>query len=222
MNPLFLYIYNIFSNYITPLTAIFPVYFAFKNYPSLTSPFKILFAFIVVSSLFNAANLIAIGLYHVQTVKWIPVYTVLEFSFIALVFSRVYNKKWCKYFYALIITFAAVCAYNAIFIQNKVEFNTYTRPVGALLIIAFCMNYIIKTGTLESKWTDNNFNWINIGLLLYYSAGLIMFTFSNYFLKLNTLTLTIWTIHDTILITEYILFGIGFYKSGIAYKSVTK
>jgi hypothetical protein len=213
MNPLFFY--KIFAVYIVPATALFPIFFALKNYKLLPPAFKILITFIITSSLFNLANLIAITQFHMQTVKWVPVYTVLEFSFITLVYSRIFNKKWRPYLYVLIIIFAAVCAFNAIFIQNKIEFNTYTRPVGALLIVMFCMAYIIKTGTVETRWADNNFNWVNIGFLLYYSAGLVMFTFSNYFLKATSLALLIWTIHDTILITEYILFAVGFYNYGV-------
>lgn len=114
--------------------------------------------------------------------------------------------------YSLIAVFVVVCALNTFFIQNKIEFNTYTRPVGALIIVAYCMSYIIKTGTEEHKWTDDSFNWVNSGLLLYYASGVVMFMFNNYFLKLDIWAMLIWIIIDTILLIEYILFAAGFYK----------
>ena len=218
----FLFLYWLYSNYIVPAFALYPVFWGIKNYRQLPDDFKILLIFIILSSVFNAINLMAIALYHYPTVKWLPFYTILEFTSIALVFSRIFNKKWRSAIYILILCFAVACTANSIFVQNKIEFNTYARPIGALIIVGFCMTYIIKTGTIESKWSDNNFNWINTGLLLYYSAGLVMFTFSNYFLKPSTLTLIIWTIHDTILTVEYVLFGIGFYKIGTAAKTLLK
>ncbi|MBL4674889.1 MAG: hypothetical protein JKY70_01575 [Mucilaginibacter sp.] len=219
MNPLFLY--SLFANYLVPLSALAPIFFALKNYRSLPPAFEILCAFIIVSSLFNLVNLIAIYQYHVRTIRWIHIYTILEFTFVTLVFSRVFNKKWRIPLYALIAVFGLICTIDLVFIQNKLEFNTYTRPVGALIIIGLCMGYIINTSTVESKWTDNSFNWVNTGLLLYYSGGLIMFTFSNYFLKPTLLTLLIWTIHNSILIVEYILFAIGFRKYGLEEKAIS-
>ncbi|PAW95299.1 hypothetical protein CKK33_18045 [Mucilaginibacter sp. MD40] len=209
MNPQL--IYDIYAIYFVPLCALVPVYYGIKNYKFLIPSLKILLNFIVVSSLINLVNLIMISR-HMHTVKLIHLYTIVEFFFITLAFSRIFSRRVRPLLYALIALFTIACTFNTFFIQNKIEYNSYTRPVGALIIVLYCMSYIIKTGTEERKWTEDSFNWINSGLLLYYASGVVMFMFNNYLLKWDTWALVIWTIIDTILLIEYILFAIGFYK----------
>ncbi|WP_292971084.1 MnhB domain-containing protein [Mucilaginibacter sp.] len=156
-------------------------------------------------------NLIMISR-HMHTVKLFTLYTIVEFSFITLMFSRIFNERLRPALYILIGVFSIICILNTVYIQNKIELNTYTRPIGALIIVLYCMSYIIKTGTEERKWTEDSFNWVNAGLLIYYASGVVMFMFNNYFLTLSTWSLMIWAIIDTILLIEYILFAIGFYK----------
>jgi len=77
------------------------------------------------------------------------------------------------------------------------------------------MQFIFKQSERDDKdnWGADGLNWINTGILIYYSSGLFLFMTSNYFLTVSRfMGYLIWSVHDTILLLEYILFAIGFYK----------
>lgn len=203
--------FDFYSTYIVPISALIPIFIGLRNYLCLPAPFKLLLFFTIAGSLLNLISLIMMA-HHYHTVGLFHFYTILEFTFITLIFSYVYDKRWRPYMYFMVAIFDIFCVINYFFIQNKIEFNTYSRPICAFIIVAFCMGYVIKKGADEKKWTDDNFNWINAGLLMYYAVGFIIFIFFNFFLERNIFTDIVWTFHDTILIIEYVLFAIGFSK----------
>jgi hypothetical protein len=203
--------FEFYATYIVPATALIPIFIGLKNYRFLSPPFKLLLAFVILSSVFNLVALILVtkGYY---TIKLMSLYSVIELSFIALIFNLVFDRKWQVHIYVVIALFAALCTFNQVFIQNKIEFNSYTRPIGAFIIIAFCMAYTIKNSNNEKAWASDSFNWINTGILLYYAVGFFMFVSYNFFLARNIFSEIMWTLLDTALLIEYILFAIGFSK----------
>jgi hypothetical protein len=106
-----------------------------------------------------------------------------------------------------------LCIVNYLFIQNKIEFNTYTRPLEAIMIIVYSMLYILNQSNDEQDWGDNIYNWINAGILLYFASCLFMFISSNYLLNAGKhINRIVWGAHDAILVIQYVLFAVGFYK----------
>ncbi|RFZ90303.1 hypothetical protein D0C36_21125 [Mucilaginibacter conchicola] len=200
-----------YATYIVPASALIPIFIGLNNYRFLPAAFKILLAFVIFGSLFNLLMII-IASKGYYTVKLMSFYTAMEFAFIAAMFSRIFDKKWRVSIYILVAVFAALCTFNQVFIQNKIEFNTYTRPIGALIIVAFCMAYTIKNSSNLRPWAADSFNWVNTGILIFYAVGFFMFVSYNFFLKRTLFSDIIWGLIDTILIIEYILFAIGFSK----------
>ena len=203
--------FDFYATYIVPASGLIPIFIGLKNYRFLPSAFRILLGFIIFGSVINLVALVMLA-YNYYTVSILHLYAMVEFTCLTLLFSRIFEKKWQIPMYILIFLFDAFCIINYLFIQNKIEFNTYTRPIGAFVVVVFCMCYIIKNGNEEKKWTDDNFNWINTGLLMYYAVGFVVFISFNFFLKRSIFTDIVWTFHDTVLLIEYILFAIGFSK----------
>lgn len=204
--------YLIYAYYIVPATILIPVFIAIFNYQALPKPFKIIFWFLIFSGTLNLVNLIAIK-HGYNSITLINIYTIFEFIFLALFYSEFFEKPGRRVIAVLMAVFTIICVINYFFIQNKIEFNTYTRPLGAIMLIVFSMLFILKQTNDEESWTDNKYNWINAGILLYYASCLFMFIFSNYLLSASqAVNRLVWTIHDTILIFEYILFAVGFNK----------
>lgn len=213
--------FDFYATYIVPASALFPIFFGLRNFRHLPPAFIILLIYIIAGSVINLISLIltAHGRYSVYLIH---IYTIIEFTCIAILFSCIFSKKWRLPIYLLIIIFDAWCTINYLFIQNKIEFNTYKRPIAAFIIVAFCMYYVTKNGTEERRWSDDNFNWVNTGLLMYYAVGVVVFISFNFFLKLNIFTEIIWAFHNTILLIEYILFAIGFYKCRLQTTTISR
>jgi hypothetical protein len=205
-------IYLIYVTYIVPATILIPVFIGVKHYPFLTKPLKIILWFVIFSGLANLVNLILIASKYF-TANLLHIYTIFEFLFISLYYSKFYSNKKQNWIYALIAAFSALCIINYLFIQNKIEFNTYTRPLEAIIIIVYSMLFILKQNNDEQNWGDNIYNWINAGILIYFASCLFMFIFSNYLLAAGKLiNRIVWSAHDTILVFQYVLFAVGFYK----------
>jgi hypothetical protein len=81
------------------------------------------------------------------------------------------------------------------------------------MIIVYSMLYILKQNNDDQNWGDNMYNWINAGILLYFASCLFMFISSNYLLNAGRhINRIVWATHDTILVIQFILFAVGFYK----------
>ena len=205
-------LYQIYVTYIVPLTILIPVLIALKNYSFLTKPLKTIFWFLIFSGTANVINLILISTHH-YTATLFHIYTIFEFLFISLFYSQFYSKKHQNIIYVIISVFTVLCIVNYLFIQNKIEFNTYTRPLEAIIIIVYSMLYILGQNNDEQNWGDNIYNWVNTGILLYFASCLFMFIFSNYLINAGkSINKAVWSAHDTLLVLQYILFAVGFYK----------
>ncbi|MBB5395735.1 small-conductance mechanosensitive channel [Mucilaginibacter sp. AK015] len=205
-------LYLFYVMYFVPATILIPVLIALKNYKALTKPLKVIFWFLILSGLSNLVNLILIAFHHF-TAHLLSIYTIIEFFFLSLFYSCFSAKKYQNMMYVAIAVFTILCIVNFLFIQNKIEFNTYTRPVGAIILIIYSLLYISKQNNEEGNWGDNMYNWINAGILIYLASCLFMFIFSNYLLNAGQhVNQVVWSVHDTILILEYVLFAVGFYK----------
>ncbi|MES2267372.1 MAG: hypothetical protein V4520_11455 [Bacteroidota bacterium] len=204
-------VFNIYAIYIVPPTVLIPIVFALLNFNKLTTPLKLIFWYLVFSGLFNLVAILLIYKHHTTT--WmLHVYAIIEFICHSVFYSTFFSKKKWRVFLVLMISFTTLCIVNFFFIQNKIEFNTYTRPIGAIIIIIYSLLFILKQQNEEQKWGDNIYNWVNAGILLYFASCLFMFIFSNYLLASPDVSRTVWAIHDTVLIFEYLLIAVGFYK----------
>ncbi|WP_454803951.1 hypothetical protein [Mucilaginibacter phyllosphaerae] len=204
--------YLFYTNYFVPATILIPVFAAVINYQVLPKAFKIILWFLIFSGGLNIVNLVGIR-YGYNSITLLNIYTIFEFIFLGLYYSEFFEKKGQKVIALLMAAFTVACIINYFFIQNKIEFNTYTRSAGAVMLIVFSLLYILKQSNDEESWSANKYNWINAGILLYYASCLFMFAFSNYLLSASQqVNQTVWIIHDTIMIFEYILFAVGFSK----------
>jgi hypothetical protein len=205
--------FEIYSTYVVPVTVLIPIFFAIKNYRYLSAPMVTILHFLLFSGIANLVNLVSISL-HYSSIGIFHIYTVFEFLFISLFYLNFYNRRGKKYFWLVIGTFTTLSVANSMFVQNTL-YNTYAHSAQTVIFLVYSMLFVSnQTNTNENmNWSDNKYNWVNTGILIYYASGLLMFASINYMLKASlALSNIVWTIHDTILMLEYVLFAIGFYK----------
>ena len=204
----------IYMKYIIPFSVLIPLITGFTNYKYLSKPFKIIFWFVFVSGVANLINIILGVVYHIPTLILLHIYTIFEFLMLSAFYQYFQNKKGYNIMKWIAVVFTILYFVNFYF-QSTSVVNTYTRSLSAVIMIAYGLLFSFKQADTddEHNWSDNSANWINTGLLIYYSSGLFMFMTSNYFLKASLFVNgIIWSVHDTILLLEYVLFAIGFYK----------
>ncbi|RFZ84084.1 hypothetical protein DYU05_00135 [Mucilaginibacter terrenus] len=184
------------------------------TYKHLLRPYRIIFWFALFSFVINGTSIICSQGFHLRTTGFIHLYTVFEFVFLSVYFAEIYGPKKRNIIYGLATLFVLFCIANTLFWQSTMIMNSYTRSVGAIILIGYSLVYFFKQDVHEEtiEWSSEGLNWITAGLLLYYSCSLFMFIFFNYLLVPSTIVSIIWDVHNLILLIEYILFAIGFYK----------
>ena len=209
MSYLFFYI-----SVITPGSIIIAIVIALLRFKLLTPPLKVLFYFLVFSGITNAVDNVLV-MHHIHTLLLLQIYTPFEFAFISWFYGIVFNGKWRNAILLVTVIFAILCVLNLLFVQNGLEANTYTGTLEAIIIIGYSVLYLNQQSHIENNeaWGNNELNWVNIAFLIYYGPGLFMFVSTNYLLHAGfRINVIVWSVLDTFLLIQYLLFAVGFYK----------
>lgn len=203
---------NLLMGYIVPLSILLPIIVFVFKYPKASNSLKYLFYFLLCSGLINLVALLMIRM-GMSNLPLLHLYTVVEAVFFLLYFRSIFTqtsiKRWLS---SLAVIFPVLCILNAIFIQNIFTFNTYTRPLEAIIITFTCLLYFYKSGFNEN-WLGSSINWVNMGILIYFPAATIIFILSNHFtfVKLNReMVRTVWNIHAVLVLAMYLFWAKGF------------
>lgn len=201
-----------FQGVFVPLSTLIPIVLCIIKYGHLNKPLKIIFAYLIFAFIINIAGSIMAD-HRINNLPLLHLYTIGEYLFIACFFLVQFkNKMLRRVIICLMIIFPAVCICNFIFIQNIHSFNTYTRPIEAILILSFCARYLFaKSQLLNLPLLSFAETWVAAGLLFYFSSSLFQFVFSNYVsyhAPLVTREL-IWDIHASFVLFMYALFSKG-------------
>ncbi|MDB5001402.1 MAG: hypothetical protein JWR76_2479 [Mucilaginibacter sp.] len=203
-----------YITYIVPLSVLIPLVTALINFKYLSKPFKIIFWFVLFSGVINTFSMMLVDVFHKQNLIIFHLYTIFEFVMLSIFYCCFQNKRGRNIITWVLGIFTILYLVNFYFQSISIN-NTYTHSLSAIIIIAYSMQFIFKQSEKYDKanWGYDGLNWINTGILIYYSSCLFLFMTSNYFLTASKfIGELIWTTHDTILFLEYILFAIGFYK----------
>lgn len=208
----------IYMGLIVPLSVLVPISFAVFKYKQTDRVLSIIFYYLLLDGL---VNLLAVGFAEtgINNLPLLHVFTILEFLMLSVFYIGVLKEKLIRTIIkVLMVLFPIICILNFTFFQSIFRFNTYTRPLEVLLIMAYSLAYFAQINEAESdrKWSSNPLNYVNTGVLLYFSGALFVYSFSNLTTaytspKYKLLNLFIWNIHATLLLCMYLLFSWGFY-----------
>ncbi|RBL90174.1 hypothetical protein [Chitinophaga flava] len=165
----------------------------------------------------GSINLVAILHSTRNNLPLLHIYTIVETVFLLLFFSKIdQHKRAMSFIKSLLIIFPLLCIINFSFFQSIYRFNSYVRPVEALILIFFSLYYYWHEMQEDkpARWTDHALNWIVAGILLYFSGALFQFIFSNIVSATASyqIKILILNIHGTLVLIMYLLWAIGFLK----------
>jgi hypothetical protein len=201
--------------YIVPLAILLPIGAALLDGKKVTrSAYAVLLLYLLLTALVSIVSKVLL-LYKITNIPLIHTDTLMEVVLLLIYLRKVLKHPVVlKAVDLLTILFPLYCLVNFIFLQSIYTFNTYTRPVGAILLILLCMGYWWESGNEEEPltWRANPHNWFVSGILLYFSSSLFLFVFSNYLTAHSSLesNILVWNIHATLVLIMYLIFTLGF------------
>lgn len=207
-----------FMGLIVPASVLIPISIALIKYKRADRVLLLIFYYLLLD---GAVNLIAVVLsdYQINNLPLLHIYTILEFLLLSFFYIKILKDPLARNIIKfLMLIFPVLCVINFLFFQSIFRFNTYTRPLEVLLIMAYCLTYFAQANEANDikAWSSNSIIWINIGILLYFSGALFVYSFSNLTTaytspKYKLVNLFIWDIHAGLLLCMYLLFSWGFY-----------
>lgn len=122
--------------------------------------------------------------YTVNNLPLLHLYTLLEFILLSLFYYSLYYRAKFKYFRYYIIFGGVFILFNSLFIQPLESFNSIAKTFTQLSYILLAIGYMFSL----AKGGVKKYDLINSAILIYYSASLFIFMFSNVMLSLEDAT----------------------------------
>ena len=154
---------------------------------------------------------------NINNLPFLHLFTIVEFSFLGLIFYKVFTHPlFKKAIIVTIIAFAAFAVINALFIQTLYEFNTIARAVESFLLILLALLFFYKIfrESVVVHLGRYPMFWISSGILVYFSGSFFLFIFSNYILEQpGDMLYSYWGIHSVLNIFLNLFFAMGLWYS---------
>ena len=202
---------------IVPASILIPIIIVISRPGRIPAYAKWLLIYLVIAAIVNTTAII-LTWNRVHNLWLLHIYTILE-SFLLLYYFKliIINKSVNLIIRVLLWAFPLFCIINFLFLQSFYNFNTYARPVEAIMFITLCAVYWWQENKEDSEksWGNIPNNWIVTGLMLYFAGAFFLFLLAKYIMtgvankKAWNL---VWDTHATLVLIMYLLMAIGFIK----------
>jgi hypothetical protein len=204
----------VFIIYIVPCCLLIPLITGFIKYKFFDTTAKIAFWYLLYMGIANAINMF-LSARRMNDSLLFNITTPIEFVFVSFFYRDIF-RGWNRTILWIICIFTLFCIIDFFVIQagNNV-INSYSSGIENFLIASYAVTYFNQQSVIDhdDRWSNNSINWINIAFLIYCSSGICMFVFVNYLTKAGAqVNHIVWSVFDIILIIQYLLFAVGFYK----------
>lgn len=209
----------IFLTYLTYIPLIMVSVWCWLNFKYLRSEFKVLSIFVFVSFVTQAmAELLAE--FGINNMSLSHGYTIIGF----LVLTRFYRPVLkpffpVKWFNLIDIGFTVLAVLNIVFWQSLLTFNSVSLTAEAVILIILSLATFILTLNEELNQHLRNMqqsiNWINAGILIYYSGSLLLFFNGNAVIHIISRywSAYTWLIYAVLMAILFTCLLIGLWKS---------
>ena len=165
----------IFMDTIVPCSALIPIVAAIARHRHLNTKCWFIFLYLCYATILNivSSRLADKGLNNMPVLH---ADTIIEMLLFSVFFIHAFQSRQIKIFIrVLVVLFPLFCIINFKFFQSIYQFNTYTRPVAAIIFIILSQLYWWKSGKREDderQWRDISENWFVSAILLYFSSAI--------------------------------------------------
>lgn len=200
---------------LVPASVLLPIVTAVALYGNLDKPQKVIFFYLIFAGLIDEiASQMAFR--HIANLWLLHVYTAVETVLLLWFYRLVLSDKVVgKGIVIAMILFPLLCAANIIWGQGIMRYNSYTRPLEALMLIFLGIAYFFESSRVASDVktrAQRSLSWLNVGMVLYFSVAFFFFIFSNFLKQGTAFSYFILVCHATFVAIMYLFFTIGFLK----------
>ncbi|NSL87620.1 hypothetical protein ECE50_012305 [Chitinophaga sp. Mgbs1] len=203
---------------VSHLPILLTVVFAAIQYKKLDHPLQVFSWFIFLSGVIQFASL-ACWFAGKNNMPLLHIYVAAGFVCLAWFYKTLLSGFInAGIIWLITILFLVFTAINSIFIQPVDTFNSNALTVESVLIVIlalftfrFFLSDIVKA---TSGHHIKSLNWINAGLFIYYSSGMLIFYFGAAIIRIFSRdhNLYTWIFHSFFSIVMYTCFLIGLWK----------
>jgi hypothetical protein len=207
----------VFAGIVVPASIIIPVTVAVARRHQWKNSFRFIFLYLCFSLAASIASRVMASR-GINNMPLVHIDTIVEMLLFSLFFQAALpHRNQRRLIRICMLLFCILSLVNFSFFQSIYQFNTYTRPLEAILMISISLLYWLQPDRDEEaheRWIDIPENWIVSGILLYFASAMFLFIFSNYLIDQfsKQANIFIWNLHAAIVLLMYGLFTIGFYK----------
>ena len=177
---------------------------------ALDVPFKRLFLYLIWNLIIEVLAILFIELGY-NNLPLLHIYTLGEFLLFSYFYKSLIHKPefFQNCFQPFIIVGSLLIIFNSVFFQDIFSFNTNSKSLVQILIIAYAVIYFFNQ--LEQDARDRNVNslrLINSGIIIYYSASLFIFMYG-FSIEVSDSYITIWAFNACLNLVFQILILCG-------------
>lgn len=200
---------RIFYGFFVPSSVLFPLVPALRYYRRNSRPLRILAWYLVLS---GATSLISVILAfrRINNMPIMHLYTFAEFwvltTFYRTTIGEVGRRYHLKY---LAPGFFLICIANAVYGQSIYTFNTYTKSLESVLMLALGILYFKKELDLPAAYEKSKRDLLNVNssLLIYFSGSFVLFTIYNVIVYDVKFVSIMFAVHSLLLLSVYLVTG---------------
>ncbi|MXV15438.1 hypothetical protein [Hufsiella ginkgonis] len=200
--------FYIYVGYVVPASTLIPVVAGFIFYDRINKPLRALLIYLCGAFVVNVVATI-MALNNQNNLLLLHLYTIFELVTVLFYYLHAFADKRASYWITVImIAFTLLCILN-MFVQTVYRFNTYTRPLEAIIIIVFSGIYLSRQNNVAHRDpTTTSGRWVASGFLVYFCSSLFQFIFSNVVSATvpKNIKLLIWELHATFVLIMYLFF----------------
>jgi len=189
-----------------------PIIISFFFWNKQPKELRILTFYLVVGLMFSTVMWI-LGSQKINNLWMMHLFTPIQFGLLMWIFSFWFKGPIRRVVLLSIPVFTLFWVVVLMFFESFSHFNTYTRPVEALILIIVAGHTLYKTNKedAETIFRMPRF-WVASGTLIYFSGMILLYAVSNNLLAMSMETLRmVWlTIQTTSQIMSNLLFIGGF------------
>ena len=199
---------SFYLGYVVPATTLVPIGAGLVYYKQINKPLRTILLFLSVSFVLNVIGSVLAN-HGINNLPGLHVYTILELVTVMLYYLYAFEKgaisKWIK---LAMWIFPVICIVNFTFFQSIYTFNTFTRPLDAIIIILFTTAYMTMQSSFKNReLITRSGRLVAAGFMIYFCSSLFQFIFSNVISKhaSKIVKLLIWNMHGTFVLIMYLL-----------------
>ena len=174
---------------------------------------SLLFIYLLINVVFAAVTDF-MGYYHINNLALYHFYTLFEQWFISYYIIKKIIEKNSSAFYIIINTaFTFFWLLNIYFFEPLNVFNSNTAVISNLLILLFCMYFMLNLSKSEQILFFQKFPpfWIISGFLVYSALSILIFSIYKYY-TIQNLTLEgneVWSLMHITIVAKFVMISFG-------------